>query len=181
MRLAIVTMIMLATACPIAYGEPIPPLKKIEEALKAYSAGIGCNFGFNPKDVVEFDVDTDGIKDFVAIFDIDAGCAGGTSTTRSSLAVLKYSNEIRMDELYVAPDMSQPSIPAFGLPRFIDRIFIKGKELWFAGRMHSERDGNNFPSIPVKSRVSLAKALVPIDSKRKFAFYYWKSDNPDLY
>ena len=152
------------------------PRTKIEKVLTAYAKATGCDFEMDKKNIVRIDLNGDEDIVYVALFIIDEDCSGGSGSWTSNLAVLDQNTErAAKTEIYVRPEMTMPVAPGVGLPRFIDRIFIKNKQLWFAGRIHADIDGNNFPSIPVESQVQLHKSEVSVSGKTKRTIYYWRS------
>lgn len=122
-----------------------------------------------------------GEREFIALFYNDNGCSGGSGSVYASLAVLDQHKE-NPDKggIYVRPEMTMPVIPSIGLPRFIDRIFIKDGQLWFAGRIHADKDGNNFPTVLIQAQVRLLKSEVQVDAGNKRTIYYWESMNDFL-
>lgn len=154
-----------------------PPLAKIEKVLRAYAETLGCDFSMNRKNIVEIDIDKDeeGGKEFVALFNLDVGCLGGSGTGKSNIAVLKYRDIFHKETIYVRSEMSEPSITSYGFPRFIDRLFIKNGQLWYSGRVHREGDANNFPTTTVQARAMLIKKEVPLSPSSIFQMFYWLS------
>lgn len=148
---------------------------KIEKILGAYANATGCAFQMDRKNIVEVDVEGNGDKVIVALFVNDDDCGGGSGSWTSNLAVLDQHHE-NPDKggIYVRPELTMPVASGIGLPRFIDRIFIKDEQLWFAGRIHAKKDGNNFPTITVQAQVQLLKSEVRVDDKNKRIIYYWK-------
>lgn len=152
------------------------PRTKIEKILGTYANTVGCDFEMERKNIVQIDLNGDGNKVFVALYINDDGCSGGSGSWESNLAVLEQHNENPgKGGIYVRPEITMPVISGIGLPRFIDRIFLKDGQLWFAGRIHADQDGNNFPTIPVQAQVQLLKSEVQVDGKNKRTIYYWKS------
>ena len=150
--------------------------EKIEKTLGTYSNSVGCAFEMDRKNIVEMDIEGNGNKAFVALFINDADCGGGSGSWTSKLAVLDRHHESPdKGGIYVLPEMTMPVASGIGLPRFIDRIYSKDGELWFAGRVHAEKDGNNFPTIQVQAQIQLLKSEVKLDEKNKRTIYYWKS------
>lgn len=167
--------LMLAASSAFSQTEN-PIYQKIETILSAYTNTVGCDFDMDQKNIVEIDIDGDGDKEFVALYIHDFGYCEGSGSWTSNLAVLEqHNNANNKGIIYVRPEMTMPVITGIGLPRFIDRIFIKDGQLWFAGRIHAKKDGNNFPSIPVQAQIQLLHSEVQIDSKNKLTTYYWKS------
>ena len=140
-----------------------------------YANTVGCAFEMDRKNIVEIDIDGSG-NVFIALFVNDDNCSGGSGSWSSKLAVLEQVNENpKNGRIYIRPEMTMPVISGIGLPRFIDRIFIKDGQLWFAGRIHADKDGNNFPTIPVEAQVKLLRSVVQLDEKNKRTIYYWQS------
>ena len=150
------------------------PLERIEKVLKAYAETLGCEFKFDPKNVVEFDMTGDQmLQRYVALFFLDTGCTGGSGMGNSLFAVLEQGPR---GEVLVQPELSQPTVPSFGFPRFIERIFVKGNQLWYSGKVPDwSRDAPNFPSVPVEGQVLLRKGVVNVDMKTNFGARYWLS------
>lgn len=158
-----------------------PPLAKIEKVLHDYAETLGCDFSMNRKNIVEIDIDKDeeGEKEFVALFNLDVGCLGGSGTGKSHIAVLKYRDVFHKDTIYVRAEMSEPSIASYGFPRFVDRLFIKEGQLWYSGRVHREGDGNNFPTTTVQSQAKLMKKELIVNSIQSVKVFYWQSSKND--
>lgn len=149
------------------------PVEKIEKALKSYADALGCAFEFHTKNVVQFDIIGDRARKYVALFFLDTGCTRGSSMGSDMFAVLEWGAG---DEILVRPEVSQPAAPSFGFPRFVERIFIKGNQLWYSGKVHDwSKDAPNFPSVPVEGQVLLRKAVVAVDKKQDFGAWYWLS------
>lgn len=147
------------------------PRAKIEKVLNAYANSVGCAFEMDRKNIVKMDIYGDGEPVFVALFVNDDDCSGGSGSWSSKLAILGQHN----GGIYVRPEMTMPLISSRGLPRFIDRIFIKNGQLWFAGRIHTDKDGNNFPTIPVQAQLQFIHTAVQTDAKHNDVEDYWKS------
>lgn len=158
--------------------KPTPiPAAKIEKVLRNYAETLGCDFSMNKKNIVEIDIDQDEYqeKEFVALFNLDAGCAGGSGTGKSNFAVLKYRDIFHKKLIYVRSDLSEPSISSYGFPRFIDRLFIKNGQLWYSGRIHKKNDANNSPTSSVQAQFNLVKNEMTISPKQTATVYYWRS------
>lgn len=169
------TSLLLAAFHAAAQSQELPR-SKIENILHTYVNTVGCGFEMDRKNIVKMDIAEDRDEVFVALFINDNECAGGSGSWTSNLTVLDQHND-NPDKggIYVRPEMTMPVISGIGLPRFIDRIFIKDGQLWFSGRVHADKDGNNFPTIPVQAQVQLLKSEVQVDEKNKRTIYYWKS------
>lgn len=167
---------LMLTALPVLVQAGELPRVKIEKILGTYANTVGCDFEMDQKNIVKLDLNGDGNMVFVALFINDDNCAGGSGSWTSNLAVLgQYDDHQNKGRIHVIYEMTMPLISSIGLPRFIDRIFIKNGQLWFAGRIHAEKDGNNFPTIPVQARIQLLHSAVQLDAKHKDTIYYWKS------
>ncbi len=154
-----------------------PPLAKIEQVLRAYADTIGCDFSMNRKNIIEIDIDKneDEEKEFVVLFNIDAGCLGGSGTGKSSIAVLKYRDIFHKDIIYVRAEMSEPSVASYGFPEMIDRIFIKNGQLWYAGKVSKYGDAKNSPSLSIQAQAKLIKNELLINSHQILPVFNWQS------
>jgi hypothetical protein len=173
--LVLAYMAFMLTTLPTVAAPKELPRAKIEKVLGAYANTVGCDFEMDRKNIVEMDIEGYGEKEFIALFINDDGCSGGSGSWSSKLAVLdRHTENPNKGGIYVLPEMTMPVAPGVGFPRFIDRIFVKNGQLWFAGRVHAEKDGNNFPTIPVQAQIQLLTSEVQVDGD-KGAIYYWKS------
>ena len=170
-----------AQASGPAAGSPGPseggiPVGKIEKALKSYADAVGCRFRFDATNIVELDIaDGRSMRRYVALFFLDTGCTGGSAMGNSMFAVLDWSDDGR-GNIFVQPELSQPAIPSFGFPQFIDRIFLKGHQLWYSGVDYDfSKDALCCPSVPVEGQVVLREGLVHVDTKQNFGARYWFS------
>lgn len=151
------------------------PVARISKVLKGYAESIGCNYEFDKKDIVETDVDLDGEKEFVVVYALDVGCAGGSGTTGSRLAVLRRRDEFHMDDIFLDVEKSEPAAMARGLPRWVDSLTLKSGRLRYRGWAYQEGDSNAEPSVPVDSQLDLVKTEVSLDAGFKKTIYIWKS------
>lgn len=165
---------LILVAIPAAAQPQDIPRAKIEKVLGAYANSVGCAFAMDRKNIVKLDIYGDGEKEsqvFVALFVNDDECSGGSGSWASKLAILEQHN----GGIYILPEMTMPLIASSGLPRFIDRIFIKNRQLWFTGRIHADKDGNNFPTIHVQAQLQFIHTAVKTDAKHNDVEDYWKS------
>jgi hypothetical protein len=159
----------------VAQSQELPRFQ-IQKILSIYANTIGCLFDMDKKNIVEIDIEGNGDKKLIALYTYDFGYCEGSGSWKSGLAVLEQHKDAQNKiNYYVHPEMTMPTIQGIGLPRFIDRIFIKDGQLWFAGRIHAPKDGNNFPTIPVQAQVKLLKTEVKLDETHTGTVYYWKS------
>jgi len=167
--------LLLSILPAVAQSQDLPR-NKIDRILGAYASPLGCDFGMDRKNIVEMDIEGKGKNEYIALFVNDDGCSGGSGSVSSKLAVLEQHEE-KPDKgsIYVRSELTMPIASAIGLPRFIDRIFVKDGQLWFSGRIHADKDGNNFPTIPVQAQVQLLESDVQLDAINKRTIYYWKS------
>lgn len=174
-KLHFLIALLFAALPAIAHSQALPRIK-IEKVLSTYANTVGCVFEMDQKNIVEMDIQGNGDKVFVALFINDDDCGGGSGSWTSKLAVLDRHNENpNKGGIYVLTELTMPAASSIGLPRFIDRIFIKDGQLWFAGRIHADKDGNNFPTIPVQAQIQLLESVVQLDANSKRTIYYWKS------
>lgn len=160
--------------------KPTPvPVAKIEKVLRAYAESIGCDFSMTRKNIVEIDIDQDKYQDkeFVALFNVDAGCAGGSGTGKSSFAVLKYRDIFHKDMIYVLPELSEPSIKSYGFPRLIDRLYIKNGQLWYGGKTYKDGDAYNSPTLTTQAQAKLVRKETPFNSHQVLPVVYWQSSS----
>ncbi len=151
------------------------PIEKIETALKSYAEATGCNLRFEKNNVVQFDATGGRALQYVALFFLDDGCTGGSNMGSSMFAVLGWGG-FGGDRIIVSAAMSQPAAPSFGFPRFIERIFVKGNQLWYDGKVHDwSKDAPNFPSVPVEGQVLLHRGVVRPGGNESFDAWYWLS------
>lgn len=167
--------VLLAATSLVAQAHELPR-SKIVKIIHTYANTVGCGFEMDRINIVEMDIEGNGNKVFVALFIDDDNCGGGSGSWTSNLAVLARHNE-NPDKggIYVRPEMTMPVASNIGLPRFIDKIFIKDGQLWFAGRIHADKDGSNFPTIPVQAQIQLIKSEAKVNAETKRTFYSWKS------
>lgn len=151
------------------------PIEKIEKALKSYAEAIGCNFRFDKNNVVQLDPSGGRPLQYVALFFLDDGCAAGSSTGSSMFAVLIWGGR-GSDTIFVSPAVSQPAAPSFGFPWLIERIFVKGNQLWYSGKVYDwSKDTLNSPSVPIEGQVLLRKGVGRADGNKGFEAWYWLS------
>jgi len=147
----------------------------IERTLKNYADSIGCNFQFDPLNIVPMDMDNDGLPEYIALYYIDYGCSGGSGTTSPAIAVINMRDEFHQDDLYIDLDKSIP-YNMVGNPPQLQKLFIKNNQLWYLGKTHSKTDLGNFPSIVTNGLVELVKSKVHISEPKSggISVYYWK-------
>ena len=94
----------------------------IPRLVKQYGETIGCEFSMNPANVVPFQ----GARDsaYIALFDIDEGCSGGTAMSRPVIAVLGWGGG-SMDKLFIDASVSLPA-NASAFPQWVSRIYAQG-------------------------------------------------------
>jgi len=171
-RIAVAVLLCLCFSSAAVCAEREIPVDTIAVVLKSYADTVGCNFNFDKKNIVQYDIDGNGKKEYVVLFFIDAGCSGGSSMTTSVFAVLNDS----FYGVFVRPHMSQPATPSFGFPSFIERIFLKNGQLWYSAKDFDwSKDALCCPSIPVEAPMYLLKKVVWIDEKNSFDAWYWIS------
>ena len=175
-QLLVLGMFLLS---PIASSaQPIESLKnrssieaKVTALLKSYANALGCDFKFDKSNIVRTDIDGDGEKEYVAIFYIDTTCSHTNTQGREVFAVIDFDSR---DRIVVRANVSQPAVRAIGFPRFIDRIFLKGDQLWYTGKEFDwDKDALCCPSVSVEGRVMLRKSLVQVDGQNDFNIWYW--------
>ena len=115
--------------------------KKIITAVKAYANSVGCFVHMDKGNIVKYEIDEKLV--YIALYDIDASCTGGTTMSRPAFAALGFDNF--RNKVFILPDYSNPAATSEKFPRFINRIFIKDNQLWYTAK-----DSNR---ISVKAQV----------------------------
>jgi hypothetical protein len=145
--------------------------KKVTVLLKSYGNAVGCDFKFDKRNIVRTDIDGDGVREYVAVFYIDTTCSHTNTMGGEVFAVIDFESR---DRIVVRANVSQPAAHAIGFPRFIDRIFLKGDQLWYAGKdFDLSKDPLCCPSLSVEGKVVLRKSLVQVDGQNDFNTWYW--------
>jgi hypothetical protein len=146
--------ILLLSACmvSISAGEDArAPAEKIKSVLRSYANTLGCVVRFEDENILPYDVDDDGKKEFVVLVGIDPGCSGGTAMHRSVLVVLERETQ---GQIFVRPQQSFPSAQLEGFVQHMERISIKDEQLWYEGKEFDwTNDARCCPSVPVKARI----------------------------
>jgi hypothetical protein len=147
---AITTVFLIAFMVSSSSGEDSkPPVMQIKSVLKSYASTLGCVVRMEDDNILSFDIDGDGKKEFVVLFSLDPGCSGGTATHRSVFAVLEREPHA---QVFVRPQQSFPAAPLEGFVQNIDRIFVEDGELWYVGKDFDwSNDARCCPSVPVKA------------------------------
>lgn len=114
-------------------------IRHIPKLIKQYATTIGCNFRFNRNNVVPYRIDGEDV--YVALYDLDIGCNGGTAMSATSLVVLRWGGS--HPQLYLSPQMSK-LIGEF--PATIDKLFIKNDQLWYSALWLKPKDALCCPS-----------------------------------
>lgn len=126
-------------------------IDKLRPVLQSYAEAIGCDFSFDAKNVVKFQIDSDGGTQYVAAFYLDPGCSGGSGMGSSMLAVMSQDST---GSFHVRADLSQPAL-MIGFPRFIDRIYVRGNAIWISAKEYDfTKDALCCPSVAVHGRIT---------------------------
>ena len=145
-------------------------------SLRAYANSLGCAVEVDPANHFEVDLDDDGQREVIALFQLDPGCYGGTGTRYSFLAVLEDTAGTGK-HYHVRADMSAPGSPMVRFPRWIDRIRLNEQgRFWFVGR---DRPGGDplAEEVPAEGPFTLQNmpVTIPLDESVTFTEYYWKN------
>jgi hypothetical protein len=146
------TLLLGACLVSISAGEDArAPVERIMSVLRSYADTFGCIVRLEDENILPYDIDGDGKKEFVVLFGIDPGCSGGAATHRSVFAVLERETQGR---IFVRPQQSFPAAQLEGFVRHMERIFIEDGQLWYEGKEFDwTNDGHCCPSVPVKGKI----------------------------
>lgn len=117
-------------------------LAALPRTVRAYADSIGCAVAFEPKNVVRWGGQPEGIH-YLALVTIDSGCAGGSRSWRSIFIAI---HEGAYGKLYVHPAYSHSGVTSGRFPQAIDSIASSNGEVRFSGRLVQENDPGNRPS-----------------------------------
>jgi hypothetical protein len=126
------TLLLGACLVSISAGEDArAPVERIMSVLISYADTFGCIVRLEDENILPYDIDGDGKKEFVVLFGIDPGCSGGAATHRSVFAVLERETQ---GQIFVRPQQSFPAAQLEGFVRHMERIFIEDGQLWYEGK-----------------------------------------------
>lgn len=149
----ITCLLMLACAplsCPAQSVEDIEQweqkrqgeLAALPRTVRAYADSIGCAVAFEPRNVVRWRGQPEGVH-YLALIAIDSGCAGGS---RSWGSIFIAIHEGAYGKLYVLPAYSHSGVISGRFPQAIDSIISNNGEVRFSGRVAQGNDPGNRPS-----------------------------------
>lgn len=160
--LKIVVCLLLLAAAQVAKAsdagvEQSIPTQKIVSAVKAYANLVGCFIHMDDNNIVRYKIN--GRPVFVALYAIDATCSGGSAMSRPAFVALGF--DIFRKRIFILSEYSNPAATSEKFPQYIDRIFIKDNQLWFAakdfnwGVVKDPKDGDALccPSLQVEAQV----------------------------
>jgi hypothetical protein len=148
---ALAALVFCICSAAIHADETLVPFEKIKTVLTSYAGATGCVLRLENKNILAYDMEGDGTKEFVVLFGINPGCSGGTATHRFVFAVLEYGISGR---IFVRPAQSFPAATLEGFVQNIERIFIEDDHLWYEGKEYDwANDALCCPSIPVKAKI----------------------------
>jgi hypothetical protein len=133
------------------------PTRKIVAVVREFANSVGCFVRMDKGNIVKYEID--GKPVYIALYDIDASCSGGTAMSRPAFAALGFDN--LRNKVFILPDYSNPAATSEKFPQFIKKIFIKDKQIWYAAKdfkrgiskSTKDSDGRCCPSLPVEARV----------------------------
>jgi hypothetical protein len=134
--------------------------QKVSESVDHYAAAIACESApVDPKDIAALvpyrksDEDDFAQAEYAVIWHGDVGCAGGSGTGTSNIAIVRVGH---WGEFFVVPARSSP-IAKFGLPvTFIDRMLGNTRNtLLLEGEALGKDDLPCCPSVRVRFTMKL--------------------------
>lgn len=153
MKRIIATFLFCLVMSSTAIAGDAATIRKVTDVVKAYAGSIGCLMHFDPKNIVEYDVDNDGQNEIVVLFGVDPGCSGGSAMYHSALAVIERGTRGR---LFVRPPQSFPATQPEGLPQYTEKIFLRSGQLMFSGKdFDFAKDALCCPSVLVEGLLIL--------------------------
>jgi hypothetical protein len=123
-------------------------LKRLPKVVRSYAESIGCRVAIEPTNVLRWDGPPE-VK-YIALISIDAGCAGGSRSSRSIFVAVR---EGAGGKLYVHGTYSLPELTSMRFPRWMDSISSTKHGIRFAGRVMRADDPDNKPSRRVSGTV----------------------------
>lgn len=121
----------------------IPPV------VESYGRAIGCDFYFDPENIVEKEIDQK--RSFIALFTVDIGCSGGNNNYRPVFVVLQYG---AYDKIFISLKYSLPSQTSDEFPKDTQNIYIRdGKIRFNAKKFDPKKDALCCASIPFSGEV----------------------------
>ena len=141
--------------------------RKVAAMVKTYAGMIGCLMYCDPSNIVEYNIDDDDRKEFIALIGIDPECSGGTAMAQSGLILIKHDYKGR---LFLQPEHSFPVAQPEGLPQCTYRLFLRSGKLMFSGEDFDKGDSPCCPSLSVEGLLTMkdGKWIVSnVEAKKK--------------
>jgi len=124
----------------------------IPQLIEKYAATMGCGFSMNPANVLPYQIKPKNVRGYVAIYNLDLGCSGGSSMSRPYFVFLQKSFT---NIILVNPTYSNPLQTSQAFPATVKNIFLKQDELWFKGVELGPGDALCCPSAPINGKVQI--------------------------
>jgi hypothetical protein len=123
-------------------------LRRIPEVVARYGNALGCQFTMNPANVAPYTLGTR--NGYVALFSLDEGCSMGSAMSRPVIVFLEQSQNATP---YVKASYSAPGQTSPQLPVNMQRLYLRGTELWYSGLASKPEDPLCCPSGKVEGRL----------------------------
>ncbi|MDF3868438.1 hypothetical protein P3W53_28540 [Pseudomonas denitrificans (nom. rej.)] len=120
--------------------------KAIPSMVERYAELVGCAVAFDPKNVVPYTVR--GRSGFIAVLGLNEDCGGGVTMNIPYVVAVRWGG---YETLLIDPVMSKA---ANNLPRVIDRVWLDGAIVRYAGREASASDAACCASKPVSGTIT---------------------------
>lgn len=164
-RLLALGLCLLGTATSMAYAQGKPPtaqeiVRRVVDAASKYADGIACREGkIDVKDVFALTPyksrDDRWEARYAVLWFGDVGCAGGSGTSHTHLAMVSFGMN---DYAHVLPGLSSPQINFDSPVRFIERVVSHTRDtLVMEGMEAGASDPGCCPSIPVRFTLRVDK------------------------
>jgi hypothetical protein len=140
-------------------------LKNIPKIIEQYASTLGCNVYFEPKNVVEYQIENKTV--YVGLLGIDTGCSGGSAMGRPFIVTLtwglSYNYSLYVDSKYSLPHQTDE------LPQNMSRIYVHNNKLWYeAKEFDFKKDALCCPSVSVRGELRFENGMwkgYPISKK----------------
>jgi len=172
----IATIAILCTALQVPAASLPIPIARIMRVAHQYDASISCDTHIDRRNIVTLGSDAEGeVVDIAVLVFHDRECMGGSGTEGADLIKLTYYPNRADGRIFVNARASFPNAIEDGLPRFIDRIFVRNGKLTYTGWAHKGSEPPNFPSQRVSSELELVSQDVSPSVGQSHTIWTWVS------
>ena len=139
-------------------------VRNIPKLITQYATTLGCNYHFDPKNVVEYQMNDETV--YIGLFVLDTGCSGGSAMYRPVIITLRQS--ISYPQLYIDARSSAPYQTSVELPQNIMKIYTYNNKLFYKALEYTANDASCCPSKAVTGELRFENGLwkgYPISKK----------------